>query len=985
VRKSAVLTIILTVAALMCASVAPGQSGSRGEKTFQLAVKAHDRADSLRAQERALKQYERAFAQFERAQDFEGQFRTRTRMGALCIDMGRLSAAIPYFNDAAAIARQVGDRDGEADALASAASVHFSLGEYEEAVDGYRKVAELRGQIGDVPGQARAFAGMGDVYREWGRFDEARSAYEKELGLARSTNKPSLQAIALNHLGALEIYTGDYPEAASRLGAALSALGEDGNQRIRERILINLGYVNVQRGWYAEAAYVLNKALDTVDGKADPATAALLHGNLGNLYAAWGEKDLALESYRQAYQLSKDTGNRAQEASNLMRIARLLEQHGDYEQGLEYARRALQLLGKLRYDTAEAERTLAGLFIDLGQLRKARRLVRKSDSEGLLGRYALAQGEPRTAIGHYTKLREEADQTRNADDLFTAYTGLGRSWEQLGKLSDAEEYYRLGMQTVEDLRNSLLPSARRRFLAVRVNGFSRSEPAHGLTRILLKQKRWAESVVPAELVRARAFADRLSSYAPRGYSGVPEDVLVKESQLVSRLAALKKLRDCCPKKRNPKRYELLTKEIEKAQTRLDDFVDQLWDDYPPYASVKYPRPVNLDELTLGDGYIIAYDVVGDGVGIKLFKGNELQSGHFENWKDSELNRAVLDLRRSFETVQLQDFPVDTAKMLFQRLLAPVLHRIPSAAKVTIIPDGPLAVLPFEALIQKGAPVWKDAQWGRALTGVTFAGDLHPFAYAPSLTTLALLRAELDKRGEPTDNLLVIADPIFSPKDERAQQAGSVTVDEATKRTMVRLMSGDDKLELPRLAETQRLAQDLARLYGKQATVYTGLQAQKETFFTQVAPEIDRFSHIVFATHGIYSSQIPGVMEPALTMTMIPVGRDGFLRMTDVMALKLNAQVVALTACQTGLGEHVTGEGVMSMGRAFHYAGAEAVLMTLWSVDERASVMLVEHFFEELKNGSRPSEALASAQTYLRENGYDHPFFWAPFVLVGLAP
>ena len=105
-------------------------------------------------------------------------------------------------------------------------------------------------------------------------------------------------------------------------------------------------------------------------------------------------------------------------------------------------------------------------------------------------------------------------------------------------------------------------------------------------------------------------------------------------------------------------------------------------------------------------------------------------------------------------------------------------------------------------------------------------------------------------------------------------------------------------------------------------------------------------------------------------------------MTEVMGLNINADIVALTACQTGLGKRTAGEGTMGMGRAFQYAGARSVLMSLWSVSEVASVNLVKSFFRNMKEGKNKSEALASARGEIRKKGFDHPFFWAGFILVG---
>jgi len=105
-------------------------------------------------------------------------------------------------------------------------------------------------------------------------------------------------------------------------------------------------------------------------------------------------------------------------------------------------------------------------------------------------------------------------------------------------------------------------------------------------------------------------------------------------------------------------------------------------------------------------------------------------------------------------------------------------------------------------------------------------------------------------------------------------------------------------------------------------------------------------------------------------------------MTEVMGFKMNADLVVLTACETGVGQKLAGEGVMSMGRAFQYAGAQSVLMSLWPVAEASSVQLVESLFKHIKRGNSVIQAVQSARKEIRDAGFDHPFFWAPFILVG---
>ncbi len=192
-----------------------------------------------------------------------------------------------------------------------------------------------------------------------------------------------------------------------------------------------------------------------------------------------------------------------------------------------------------------------------------------------------------------------------------------------------------------------------------------------------------------------------------------------------------------------------------------------------------------------------------------------------------------------------------------------------------------------------------------------------------------------------------------------------------------------KLEVPRLPLTGQLGESLKKADPEKTDLYHGVTAQKAVLLHK---DLKPYRSVIFGTHGYFGKDLPGIQEPALILTLPdqPEGQDGFLRMTEVMGLKLNCEVAALTACQTGLGRHISGEGTMGMGRAFQYAGAKSVLITLWSVAESSSVDLVTSFFKHLREGKSKLEALELARDEIRKAGYDHPFFWAPFILVGEA-
>jgi CHAT domain-containing protein len=151
---------------------------------------------------------------------------------------------------------------------------------------------------------------------------------------------------------------------------------------------------------------------------------------------------------------------------------------------------------------------------------------------------------------------------------------------------------------------------------------------------------------------------------------------------------------------------------------------------------------------------------------------------------------------------------------------------------------------------------------------------------------------------------------------------------------------------------------------------------------QIKLQNKNYGSVVLATHGDISNKEAWLLEPVLYLTMVPNRKDGLLTMSEVAGLKLDTDVAALTACKSGLGANLAGEGVMSMGRAFQCAGAKTVLMSLWSVADLSSVMLMDEFFKKMKEGKSKLESWQEAKTHIRKEGFEHPFFWSAFVMVG---
>ncbi len=375
-------------------------------------------------------------------------------------------------------------------------------------------------------------------------------------------------------------------------------------------------------------------------------------------------------------------------------------------------------------------------------------------------------------------------------------------------------------------------------------------------------------------------------------------------------------------------------------------------------------------------------------------GKGLMKGLFKPIPRPEIESLVRKFMTPLKIVAGQDdlveklraFDFESGKKLADLLVADVLPVIPEGATIIVSPDDCLGALPFEMLTLNGEGRIQETAGLPQTTGAKFLGDRNPLVYCQSITALTLIRT-LANPTKPEDRLLVIADPVFDMKDARVEKSAVRTAASGGPKHVYRLMNvtkkaGGEGLEFSRLPLTGELADGLKEMYAEKSDVYTGLKASKEVFFSTICPSLAGYGSIVFATHGYLDSSALGMTEPLLVLSLVPPGTDGFLRANEVMGLRLNADTVVLGACQTGLGRQVPGEGTMGMGRSFQYAGARSVLMSMWSVAEKSSVKLVENFFKYVKSGKGRLEALRLARSDVRQAGYDHPFFWAPFILVG---
>ncbi|MFC1836901.1 CHAT domain-containing protein, partial [Thermodesulfobacteriota bacterium] len=706
---------------------------------------------------------------------------------------------------------------------------------------------------------------------------------------------------------------------------------------------------------------------------------------VGYLYLEWGMSRKALKHYDAALKMQIKMGSLKDVGSTLISIGGVHAQMGDFQQALDKWREARRTFEELGASTRRADNNIAYPYMEMGNLGKAEEIILDTGFTESRARLFLIKARFKEAQTVLERLLKSGKRNRDASTLFTALTGLGLAYEGQGKLAPAAEYFRKAVDFTEELRSGLSRSQRETFFNVRINGFYRTEPYEGLARVLMKMNKPLEAFKGSEYTKARLFAESMVNRSDAGSSGVPPEVLKKHAELADELAALKKSTQEAYAKGQKEVIVALEPQVRALKDKRSIHVKMLREKYPLFAATKYPEPMGLHETAVEpDEWILSYDVTDTGVLIYLTQGKKLVKGLFKDiaWKDlDDLIRKFREPLSGIDSAnyreKLASFDFKAGKRLADLLVAEALESLPERTPLIVVPDDSLGLIPFEALLLSDSGEVRADKDLPNVVGSEFLGDRNPISYYQSITALTLART-YGKRGETGSKLLVMADPVFGgPDDPRTAQGGKLrTLDGGIKT----LSSDDNALFWPRVELTAELGSSLKAL-DPSAEIYMGNQASK---WKLLDLPLTRYHSMVFATHGYFGEDLPGIREPVLVLTLIapPKGQDGFLRMSEVMGLNFNADLVALTACQSGLGRRISGEGTMGMGRAFQYAGARSVLMSLWTVHEYASVKMVRSFFSRRNQGKSKLEALRLARVEIREQDYSHPFFWAPFILVG---
>ena len=495
----------------------------------------------------------------------------------------------------------------------------------------------------------------------------------------------------------------------------------------------------------------------------------------------------------------------------------------------------------------------------------------------------------------------------------------------------------------------------------------------------------------SESTRARSLLEILTEAHADIRSGVDPGLLQRERRLQQQLDATEQSRvKLLSGQYTNKGLANIKQQIESLLSQADEVAAQIRVKSPRYAALKYPQPLTLQQIqsTLLDDNTVLLEYSLGAERSYLWAVTKTSITSYELPKRADIEAAAQEFYKQLNSTEVGS--PEVGRKLSQMLLSPVAGQL-GQKRLLIVSDGALQSIPFAALpIPENTPTPVQETWRVAPALPTPLLVQHKIVSLPSASTLAVLRNELKGRSPAAKTVAVLADPVFSRDDERFKQAGiqgSRGAGEMSRKPMPAELSrsaSDIGVSLDRLKYSRTEAEQILKLVPaaserEQALDFTASRS------TATSPDLAGYRIIHFATHGLLDNVHPELSGVVLSLVDEKgADTDGFLRLQDIYNLNLPAELVVLSACETGLGKDVGGEGLVGLTRGFMYAGAKRVVVSLWSVNDIATAELMQRFYQQmLGKGLTPVAALRAAQLEMwKTQQWQAPYYWAAFVVQG---
>jgi CHAT domain-containing protein/Flp pilus assembly protein TadD len=988
---------------------------------------------------------EQAAKYFQRAADARAELapnslvlaRSINNLGIAVARQGDLAKAEEYFHRALEIRQKLAPEGLEvATTLNGLGLVALRRGNLAQSEEFHRHALRIRQNL--APGSvdlAVTFNSLGLVEMDQGDLAAAEDHYRQALSIRQKLAPETLDvATLLNNLGLVALSRGDLVTAEDYFHQALDLRQKLAPESLDvAATLNNLGIVAIDRGDLVKGEGLYRRALDIKRRLApDSLEVATVLNNLGDIADLRGDLAKAEGLYQEAFDLRQKLAPGSLDlAGSLANLGNVALQQGNLTKAQECYEKALDIklrLGPGRIDNAEDFGDLGTLAMEREDLVKAEdyfhqqiaiaeRLAPKSlvmaSSLQNLGNLAHKRNDVPTATQYFRRalaIRETvAPGSEDHADTLLALAAVAR---EQGQLDAAEQLFQKALQVLES-QTVRLGGTEEDHLKFRARHTSAYKDYIDL---LVAENHPELALQTLERWRARSLLQMLNSARIDVRKGIDPALLEQERSLREAVAIQSNRRiKILSDKHTDDQVAVINKKLEELLAQQKDVESQIRATSPVYAALTQPQPLNAKEIqqlldhdmllleySLGEERSYVWALTAESLSVaELPKRSAIEAAARQVYGLlTERNRQIkteTELARDRRFARTEASYPGAVNSLSQMVLGPIAAQL-AGKRLLIVSDGALQYIPFAIL---PSPETRNAAGSRRSKHLVPLVVEHEIIHLPSASLLAVLRRETMERKQAPKAVAVLADPVFDaqdrrvsnkpheeggakdPENEEAFSEAEQSQERLTRSAVDAGLSAGEDLRLARLPFTRQEAKAvLAATPAGQGMNALDFKASRAT---AMSPELADYRIVHFATHGLLDSRHPELS--GLVFSLVDEQgqpQNGYLELQDVYNLNLPAELVVLSGCETGLGEEISGEGLVGLTRGFMYAGAGRVLASLWNVDDVATAELMGRFYRAMEHDAmRPAAALRQAQTEMwKQQRWNAPYYWAAFTLQG---
>jgi CHAT domain-containing protein/Tfp pilus assembly protein PilF len=898
-------------------------------------------------------------------------------LGIVSNSQGNYSQALDYFHKSLTISEELSDKAGIAASLNALGATYQLQGDYAKALESYRQSVKTREEAGNRLGNGGTLSNIGTIHLLQGNFTEALNGYHQSLKILEEVgDKPNI-ANTLTNIGLAHKSLGNYAQALEHYQKALNLAEALGIKPTIATLINNMGLVYKARGDYPQALESYRKSLKIREEIGDRAGIATTFATIGTLHLVQGSYTQALAYYQKCLTLREELGDQAGIAGVLSNLGAVLHVQGNYSQAVEYYLKGLQFTEKAgrKVSTAVALNNLGNAYLEQGNpvqaleyFQRSLQINQETGKRVALASTLLNIAYAHQAQGHHQKTLETSNQATamamgDPEVFWGARTLAGQTYRALNQPDLAQQAFAEAIAAIEDLRNRVAGNEQQQQQFFE----SKISPYYEMVDLLISQKRFQEAFTFAERSKSRVLFDVLSLGKINLTKALSDEEQRQERNLNAELVSLNSQLYEEKQRNRPDQTRLaeFTARLEKVRLQIEAFHADIYAAHPELRVQRGEiRPLSATESAAlipdRKTALLEFVVQKHRTSLFVLTRNPLSSPARADLQTYQINlgqKELADLTRRFtRSIGSRSLGFrKPAAELYNLLLKPAQAQLRGITNLVIVPDDVLWELPFQALLSNPK---------------RFLLEDYAISYAPSLTVLkemnSLQAKRINDKGR-TKTLLALGNPAFGA--ENAEKLAAIFM-------------GEKLLPLP---EAERQVKVLEQLYGrKNSRVYTGSEASE----ARLKQEAGDYRVLHLATHGILNDASPMYSHLVLSQLQGKTREDGLLEAWEIMQLDLNADLVILSACDTARGRVGAGEGMIGLAWSLFVAGSPTTVVSQWKVETESNSELMIAFHRNLGAGTAATpmskaQALRQAALKLKRNRqYNHPFYWAPFVIIG---